>query len=508
MTRSLMTTAHNLLDEPLLSWRDAQRRRCTTTLPGILAKLAMGELSDFPRVRAHQFHPWCMFLTQLAAIALRHAGKTDPQLSEDEWRLILLGLTDGTREPWCLVVEDLSKPAFFQPPIPEGTVEDWAQSAHPDDIDVLVTSKGHDVKTSLVSGDDIEAWILALVTLQTMQGYSGGAGGYNGISRMKKGYGSRPRVGLARSRTPGARFVRDLPVLLDTSVVLIKRGFNAQGLSLEWLAPWDGKSALGVSELAPHFIEVCRRVRCQKAGPAVICAYTTSKNRRSLPEIENGDVGDPWIPIERDGGGALTVGRGGFHYQLLSRLLFEGDFEAPAAQKSRPGDGDPMLFLAAVMARGQGKTEGLHERALSLTAKARNLLGQPDTRAAIGKRASDNVQEATKMRTKVLFPALKCLSLGEKTIKDDFDARVDESFFDDLFASLEQQEDDANLVWGRRLNDIAWAELQRAITRCCVPSARWYQAVSEAEAMFRICLNKQFPTLVASPETAASRGAA
>lgn len=500
--------AHDLLVEPVLSWRDARRRRDIATLPGILARLATGELADFPRVRAHQFHPWCMFLTQLAAIALRRAGKTDPQLSEDQWGSILLELTEGTREPWCLVVDDLCRPAFFQPPVPEGTIEGWSQSEHPDDIDILVTSKAHDVKSSLISGDDIEAWILALVTLQTMQGYSGGAGGYNGISRMKRGYGSRPRVGLAKSRTPAARFSRDLPVLLETSAIIVKRGFNPSGLGLAWLAPWDGKSSLGMSELAPHFIEVCRRLRCRKAGLAVACAYTTSKSRRSLPEIESGDVGDPWIPIEREGGGALTVGGGGFHYQLLTRILFEGDFEPSAAQALRSGDNDPMLFLAAVMVRGQGKTEGLHERALLLTAGMRNRLGQPDTRAAIGRRAGEYVQQAKKMRSKVLFPALKRISLGENTPEDEFDARVDEVFFDDLFRSLDQEEDDARLTWERRLREISWAELQRAIDRCCVPSARWYQAVSDAEGVFRGSLSKHFPTLVASLQAGTSTGAA
>lgn len=69
-----MTTAHDLLAEPLLSWRDDEGERARTTLPGILEALASGRLTDFPRLRAHQIHPWCMFLTQLAAIALRRAG--------------------------------------------------------------------------------------------------------------------------------------------------------------------------------------------------------------------------------------------------------------------------------------------------------------------------------------------------------------------------------------------------------------------------------------------------
>ena len=36
-----------------------------------------------------------MFLTQLAAIALHHAGETDPRLPETAWKKHLLALTAG-----------------------------------------------------------------------------------------------------------------------------------------------------------------------------------------------------------------------------------------------------------------------------------------------------------------------------------------------------------------------------------------------------------------------------
>ncbi|MDA1080123.1 MAG: hypothetical protein O2973_00375 [Gemmatimonadetes bacterium] len=266
-----------------------------TTLPGIIAKLASGELADFPRVRAHQFHPWSMFLTQLAAIALQRAGKSDPRLSDADWRAMLLGLTDGAREPWCLVVEDLAKPAFFQPPAPEGTTDAWTRADHPDNIDLLVTSKGHDVKPSLVAANDIEEWILALVTLQTSQGYSGGKGGYKGVSRMKGGYGSRVRVGVSPDHGPSGRFLRDVTVLLGSWNRLIERGHTDGGISLTWVKAWNGESSLAMSQLSPHFIEVCRRLRLERSHDGLACAYTTTHSRLCLPEVENGDVGDPWM---------------------------------------------------------------------------------------------------------------------------------------------------------------------------------------------------------------------
>lgn len=495
--------AHDLMLAPLLSWRDARHRRATTTLPGILSRMASGELADFQHARAHQFHPWSMFLTQLAVIALRRANLTDPRLSEDEWRQLLLGLSGGAHQPWSVVVDDLSKPAFMQAPVPEGSLTDWQVHEHPDNLDVLVTAKNHDVKQSIIAGSDIEAWILALVTLQTMQGYPGR--GYHGISRMKGGYGSRPRVGAAADRAVSTRFLRDVEVMLSSWDALVERGFGDSGTALVWLAPWDGVESLRMAELSPHFIEICWRLRCVRHRDGLVARYTTTQNRCCLPEIENGDTGDPWIPIERDQG-ALTVGSGGFHYTLLTRVLF--DFEPAAAQELRPGDGDPVHLFASVMARGQGKTEGLHERTLLLAGKGRRALGKPDTRAALGKRASANAMQAAKMRTKVLYPALKRIALGDTIVPTDFDFHVNDVFFDHLFSTLAMSDDVAALAWDQVLRDLGIAALQQAIGRCCVSSARWYRAVSEAEGFFYGCLSKHFPTLVATVTANAHQGEA
>lgn len=484
---------HDLLESPLLTWRDAGRRRGTATLPGILSRLASGELGDFPRLRTHQLHPWCMFLTQLAAIALHRAGQTDPRLDEKAWCGLLLALTEGKHEPWCLVVKDLGQPAFFQPPVPETTLDPWKTQEAPDDIDVLVTAKAHDVKASLIAGDDIEAWVYALVTLQTTQGYPGR--GYTGVARMKGGYGNRPRVGLAPDQTLAARFLRDVAVLHDAWPTLTARGFSNSGIGLVWMQPWDGRASLALNELAPHFIEVCWRVRCVSNAGRVICRYTTTDTRRCLPKVDTGDVGDPWAPIEREVRGMLTVGSRGFHYDLLRRLLFENDFEPAAAQSLVPGDPDLVLLVATALVRGQGKTEGLHERVLTLTGPIRRRLGLPDGRAMVGRRAEERVASTERMHNKVLYPALK--QLGELAA-DDFDDRVDERFFDRLFATLEDNDEDARLAWERDLRDLAEAELQRAISRCALPSARRYKVVSAAEGMFAGCLKKNFPDIQAA----------
>ena len=78
---------------------------------------------------------------------------------------------------------------------------------------------------------------------------------------MNGGYGNRPRVGLSPGVTFGERFRRDVGVLLQTWPTVVARGFNDDGVGLVWLEPWDGAGSLTVAELAPHFIEVCWRVR-------------------------------------------------------------------------------------------------------------------------------------------------------------------------------------------------------------------------------------------------------
>lgn len=500
-----MTMLHDLLTEPLLSWRDTVRCRAMTTLPGLLARLGNGELGDFPRVRAHQFHPWCMFLTQLAAIALYRAGKRGPRASEPQWREMLLALTAGAHEPWCLVVGDLARAAFFQPPIPEASGEwnledEWKPAGRPDEIDILVTSKAHDVKTARLDPAIPELWAYSLVTLQTTQGYPGP--GYHPVTRMNGGYGNRPRVGLAPDQGPCGRFTREVGVLLDDWPEWLHRGFRDAGVGLVWTEPWDGKSSLCLAELSPHFIEICERVRCAVVQGGLGCFYTTTSARRSLTEVANGDVGDPWIPVDRDGK-ALTVGPKGFGYEVLSRLLLGNDFSPAVAQAFRPGDGDPVWLVGAALARGQGKTEGLHECALVLAGEVKRRLGQPDQRSALGRRAQVHVERAKKMRSKVLFPCLNALALGDKIVKDTFDDRVNEKFFAELFRTIEDADPVAQLEWEKRLTVLARDELRRAIDRCCLADARRYRAIATAESLFRFCLHKHFPDAVAAeaPET-------
>ncbi len=328
-----------------------------------------------------------------------------------------------------------------------------------------------------------------------MQGYSGGRGGYKEISRMNGGYGNRPRVGASIDASISARFRRDVDILLRSWAPLLRRGFRDSGLSLVWRDAWDGASSLSWNDLSPHFIEICRRVRLTKGEIAIDCTYTTTSTRRCLPETKGGDVGDPWIPIKRSDGNALTIGSGGFRYSLISKVLFEGDFEPAAAQELTADDPQSLVIILSALARGQSKTEGLHERMLHLPAPIRRRLGDPDERGQLGRRSAESIKQAENMRKKVLFPALKKLGLGEKIVEDHFDDRVDEIFFEKLFQSIDETDDVARVNFARSISELARGELESAVARCSLPDARRYRLISEAEGLFNACLKKQFPDL-------------
>ena len=83
----------------------------------------------------------------------------------EAWRRLLRGLTSDfpDDEPWHLVVDDLAKPAFMQPP---ATSEDRRKEYKnrvetPDELDMLVTGKNHDLKINVAVNADPDDWIFA-----------------------------------------------------------------------------------------------------------------------------------------------------------------------------------------------------------------------------------------------------------------------------------------------------------------------------------------------------------
>lgn len=508
---------YNLLDEPLLRIEDDHAHRDNVTLPGLLARLSQGKPTTLAALQAHQQHPVHAFLVQLAAIALPRAGEGEIAHDEATWRQLLLDAAkqDGAGpEAFTLIVGDLTKPAFLQPPVPEGKLG-ALKNEHDrpsSELDVLITAKNHDVKMDRVDNPSVEHWIFGLLTLQTMQGFLG-AGNY-GIARMNGGFSSRPCVAYAPAHSEAARFKRDLRLLLDNRDALIEDfGFGQRGeLGLVWCKPWDGTTSLAFDELDPFFIEICRRIRLTVDKEGKIVAYRgSSKAARIDAKESNGNTGDPWNVVARKDGKALTMPEAGFSYDRVQDFLF-GEWKRGAAGETQSAN--DRLWVGQVLVRGQGKTGGYHERWVPIPPKARRRLSQKEERDKLGERSKAWVDRAADARLKILKPALLTLLQGgpEKLKFDDnradlylqrLDQAIDDEFFHLLFDLVEVGPEAADAAFEARLVDLAKEQLNDARQSLPVPTARRWRAEAQAERVFYGAARKQFK-LAFPPKTAAS----
>lgn len=457
--------AFDLLHEPLIGWRDAaQGELHQGSLPDVLTALAHDTLRDFPRLRPHQRHPWHAFLAQLGAIALHHAGQTEPWYAAEDWRAALRALIPGDPDdaPWCLVAPP-DRPALLQAPVPGEDPASWNNLLYAADaLDMLVTSKNHDLKAARARSARAEDWLFALLSLQTQEGFLG-AGNY-GVSRMNGGFASRPGLGVAAVGHWGRRWQSDVASLLEQR----ERVAGTFGLAAEgghvllWLLPWSGTDALAMESLDPLYIEICRRVRLA-APQGDIQAHTTgSKVARIAAKDSNGVTGDAWTPIDTAKGKALTVSRNGFDYKLMNDLLTGDIYTQGAAWRLDGWPRDtPLQAIAQVTVRGQGKTEGYHERRVPIPPKLRlRLVGAQ--RPLLAAQAKKRIQAIADMR-KLLWGALVLLFANGKNERGNdavsnrasrfaqpFEQQEDRRFFDDLILQAEaegEQEEVVYLQW-------------------------------------------------------------
>lgn len=250
----------------------------------------------------------------------------------------------------------------MQCPSPGGLGDYRKAVETPDDLDVLVTAKNHDVKRSIAVVAEPEDWIYALVSLQTMAGFLG-AGNY-GIARMNGGFSARPCLGLAPADGGlGAHFVHDVRHMLVRRGALLQEYSQyfkeRDGIALLWVEPWDGTDSLSLDELDPYFIEICRRIRLVSMGQTLIARRAGSKRARIDGKSAKGNVGDHWTPVERTEVKARSASSAGFRYDRLFRPLFSnGQFRQPPAMDVRGSPPGRWRLVARSMAGGQGKSEG------------------------------------------------------------------------------------------------------------------------------------------------------
>lgn len=481
----------NLLSEPLIGIADARGERTPLTLPGLLARMADPKSCTvaFTGLQAHQSHAWHAFLVQLAAMVCHRAGIAEPSTDAVWWADRLRELAGG-ESAWTLVVSDLAQPAFMQPPVPEGSLDGFANHlATPGALDLLVTAKNHDRKLEAGSGDSGESWLFALVSLQTGQGYSGKAN--YGIFRMNGGLGNRPGIGIRAGLDLGAMFRRDVQVVLAARSTVLERGmFRDDGLALLWLKPWDGQRSVTCAELDPWVIECCRRVRLSVVGNGFVAVMASTKVARvEVSDDHAGNVGDPWTPIGRavkNLGKSLTLPGMGFTYQRVAELLLSADWEVPPSQTIRPGDTGDLHWYGRALVRGQGKTEGWHDREVLIPATLRSRFATKSERDRLADTAKRMVECAGVMRLNILKPSLLVLwEDAEGRIADGLmrlEQGVDAAFFPHLW-----DHPDSSDAWRECLAGMAAGILEQDIPTLGPSADRW-KRISAAQSRFHFLL--------------------
>lgn len=525
---------NNFLTEPLIRYRESGGKLRQASLPKVYAVMMAEEVETFSALRPHQRHAWHAFLVQLGAMAMQRDGLDTPPSDSEGWLRIIRGLTPDypDAEPWQLVVEDITKPAFFQPPaLTKEREKDFKNTvATPDDLDMLVTSKNHDLKAEVAEQAHADYWIFALVTLQTMEGF-GGSGNY-GISRMNSGFGNRPAFSLAPSGGgPGAHVRRDIEALMEFRQEILDNNPHYPddgGAALLWTLPWDGTSGevMQPNRLDPLYVEVCRRIRLRLDSSGRIYGLrATSRAARIDGRNLKGRTGDPWTPInsKRDGV-PLTLSAGGFNYKRVSDYLVSGDWGRspllrPTSKELRSPD--PMQLVARAMVRGNGKTEGYHERVVEIGHK-----GHRAKSAMLGGAASQELGEIAKSRIeqvgktqRILSHAIQVfaargdsdsISQEHRNLARPWLSRLDEivdaGFFDDLQTEFEADASKRDSIRHRwLLNDEdrsgvinhARSLLHDATESLGCPSIYRYKARVNAEGLFegRLRGNSGFPDL-------------
>jgi len=505
----------NLLVDPVFRVRTSEGIG-RHDLPHLMALLGEDKVESLPGLQRHQEDAFNVFICYLAGAVLVRAGATEPRQTADYWREGIRVLTreEGCDDDsaWTLVVEDPTRPAFMQPPAPDLATfrRDYKPKAStPDALDVMQTAKNHDVKSARADPGDLEAWIYALVSLQTTIGFLGA--GNQGISRMNGGFGSRPIVGWQDGRRSGHRFKHSIEALTAQRSTLLEppHYYLPHGKALLWVDPWDGTTSLSLDSLDPFYIEIARRIRliCQHTGLIALGA-SCAKTRIAAKE-QSGNLGDPWIPINIKTNGALTVPESGLTPSMLRDLIFgDGNLKPAAMQIPSSTTGSGWLNVS-VLVRGQGTTDGFREASIRIPERARPILfGGGQRRDQLAKLSKQGLDAAATIQFKALRPALFSLMEGgpesivlDKTeiakwvdnVVHPFGLNWNPLYFDWLWSTLSETDEDAALrPWFEQLRELAQDTLNRAMARAPLHGGRSYRAKTKAQGMFIGSLYKHF----------------
>jgi len=497
-------------------------KRIKMSISEILSKLSEAdEIESICFLRPHQKHAFYSFLCQLGAIAMNHTYETKIPQSKSAWEELVLGIS--SHAAWHLINNNLDEPALLQPPIPKKAQNHWEKKAKridsADEIDILVTSKNHDVKRFSLYQASPEHWFFALLTAQTMDGYCGSKN--YGIVRMNGGHGNRSCVTRIPSLSMGQRFRRDINVLLESRPEITQKYqfMHKRGEALLWLIPWAGEEdeMLKIGDLDPYFIEICKRIRLGINNGNIVAYKCGSKKRRIDDENRKGVVGDPWSPIvlkrektkesqskdaQKNTGIAypekvLTVSRPGFDYKMIYRLMFDENIEHSIMQRPHAMDGkNPMLYMWA-MARGQGETDGIYERMVPIPEEIFAAIDNKESKwDKMSSFAMERIEEAVVIQNEILKPSLMFalqsapskINFKDVRVKvwiNQMDEDIDKIFWTRMWTHFALNEEEAYSLWIKELLGMAEKILFQAFAEIPMSSCKKYKSMASAHNMFQ-----------------------
>lgn len=532
-----ISSVHNLLTDPIIRVRLQDGSSLNASLSEVFSLMMQDKVKAFQALRPHQRHAWHTFLSQLGALACKAADCSDIPDSPDEWEHCLRSLTAPSAgdSHWHLIIADIEKPAFLQPPASGELSCKQDKIIHtPNELDILVPAKNHDIKIRTGAYAEPDDWMFALISLQTMEGFMG-RGNY-GVARMNGGASSRPVLGLARATGGiGDRLKRDVEMLLATRGDTLEQNehiYRDQGISLVWLESWDGNTSLAMKDLDPWFIEICRRVRLKVGADGIYAYGVPTNNARVAAKALNGCTGDAWTPIKKSGltkdadssAKALSITSHGFRYNLLCDILFDDDnFLRPGALKltraEETNNSVEWILIAQCVARGQGKTDGWYERIVPVPGAIAVGLGMKQRRLTIGKVSKEQIGEIKKIAS-ALSKSLAAISSGgtntntkthgdkAKVFKIKLDRYADKIFFDNLWRRCEEDSDnhtENTQAFVKNMDKYAQQLLIEAGETLPCPSIRRHKAQALADRVYYGSTRKEFSFLKEKPRTSDSQ---
>ena len=497
----------NLLTEPVIT-TTLNSGRTKLSLPELLAACATDLVTDFPHLRPFQEHPWHALLVQLATLAMIDSGLTRLPTDAPTWRSALGALTHDdypNQEPWHLLVEDQSVPAFLQPPTMDPSFTSRARltppTGHtrlmptPDAMDIPVFSRHHDVKLGTTQSPATDHWLFALVSCQTANGYSGGGlHGLHGISRMNGTYGNRHGFSITPSTRWGAHIARDARILATTH-----RSAKVRHLLL-WTIPWHGEKDefLNPADLHPHplYIEVARRLRLtipEGTTGQIHAVRATTRSRRIDAAERHGLMDDPWTLQQKDK--SITIAENGFRADYLAQFLNPNVTTIPLLARHHPeADGDrPMHLIARAIARGQGGTEGYHTLTLPVSNETARMFDNGTRQERLAEAAQARV-DMTAEAQRILGAALNSFTgVPTKTAQTwihQLQEKTYRTFWQDLELELHSPDPQPERVrWANeRLVPIAREALKQAHTTLSTNRRARYESLSKSLAIFHAML--------------------